>query len=503
MGRGALANMPHFNLAFMAVHSFLRDRSLESMRRIWRYCYFRACDDAHLILSSTETRNLTPLVCQQGRLFARRIGWHCRNHRLRKTIQWWTDCGYQSESHKTGWIDFRNSDKTYHVCRPTEMASGRFCFELYPIAVILIIHRFFSISMYLHSYYLHLDRLSPLSSLHVYHQNVSSSPWQSLRISSTPSWTRCCLWLPLACWVALREIKAFSATSIAACGSLPSFATFSPCEARFTPGLNRYEYAKWLSYQNRGTSVDFGVEVDNTHLGLNNVRIEKARIREQIGLNCLLRESHHINHLMEMCCEQRPAPVLVIKMEDSSESDGKAVMRCSAPTDFIHYDLADRLARNDCTKSCDCFTKLRSVEFRRISPVSSISTMKVLRSRNKSSLAPTLEKTLSTSPISARSAGTKHPAWAKIAIRAVWRRNVDFPAMFGPVMTCNREELSIHMVLDVKVLPEASRPCSTVGWRPLTTKRFMLTIFQIRLNSAAYVGLPLRHGGLHKFHLTS
>ena len=41
-------------------------------------------------------------------------------------------------------------------------------------------------------------------------------------------------------------------------------------------------------------------------------------------------------------------------------------------------------------------------------------------------------------PICAASAGTKAPICARIAISAFWRRNVDLPAMFGPVTSQSR-----------------------------------------------------------------
>ena len=42
--------------------------------------------------------------------------------------------------------------------------------------------------------------------------------------------------------------------------------------------------------------------------------------------------------------------------------------------------------------------------------------------------------TLSTSPMRARSAGTKQPIWAMIAMRAVWRSKADLPDILGPVI---------------------------------------------------------------------
>ena len=48
--------------------------------------------------------------------------------------------------------------------------------------------------------------------------------------------------------------------------------------------------------------------------------------------------------------------------------------------------------------------------------------------------APTLEKILSTNPISAFSAGTNKPVCANIIIIAFCLKNVDFPAILGPVI---------------------------------------------------------------------
>ncbi len=65
--------------------------------------------------------------------------------------------------------------------------------------------------------------------------------------------------------------------------------------------------------------------------------------------------------------------------------------------------------------------------------VSFISTMKVDSPRLMLSDAPTLVNILSTIPIVASFAGTKHPVWAISTVRAVWRRSADFPDMLGPV----------------------------------------------------------------------
>ena len=133
-------------------------------------------------------------------------------------------------------------------------------------------------------------------------------------------------------------------------------------------------------------------------------------------------------------------------------------------------------------------TRLLSVARFRISAVSSISTIKVLLSLNRSSLAPILENNLSTIPIVAASAGTKEPICARMAIRAVCRRKVDFPAMFGPVMTCilPASEWS-ETELGVKTRPHVKRPTSTEGCRPLV-------ISYTLLESPSFVSLSVFFG---------
>ena len=64
--------------------------------------------------------------------------------------------------------------------------------------------------------------------------------------------------------------------------------------------------------------------------------------------------------------------------------------------------------------------------------------MNVERPRARSSAAPTLENSRSTTPIRADRAGTGSPAWASSAISAFCRRYVDLPAMFGPVSSNTR-----------------------------------------------------------------
>ena len=58
---------------------------------------------------------------------------------------------------------------------------------------------------------------------------------------------------------------------------------------------------------------------------------------------------------------------------------------------------------------------------RRISETSLISTMKVERPPERSSLAPMRVKMRSTKPIRAAEAGTKEPIWARRTMRATWR----------------------------------------------------------------------------------
>src|SRR5437588_386609 len=78
-------------------------------------------------------------------------------------------------------------------------------------------------------------------------------------------------------------------------------------------------------------------------------------------------------------------------------------------------------------------TKLRGPAWLRIAAVSTISTMNVERPRARSSAAPTRLKRRSTMPIRAARAGTNEPIWARIRMRAFWRRKVLLPAMLGPV----------------------------------------------------------------------
>ena len=118
------------------------------------------------------------------------------------------------------------------------------------------------------------------------------------------------------------------------------------------------------------------------------------------------------------------------------------VAMCSS-ANFIHNNLTSsfvtekKIPKIQMTYNLqDCF-QLLDGEFL---PSPSISTIKALRSQYRSSLAPILENNLLTMPMRAWSARTNEPTCAKMAIKVVWRRNVDFPVIFGPVMTCKLDE---------------------------------------------------------------
>ena len=66
----------------------------------------------------------------------------------------------------------------------------------------------------------------------------------------------------------------------------------------------------------------------------------------------------------------------------------------------------------------------------------------------------------------ARSAGTKLPAWARIAISAFWRKNVLLPAMFGPVSSHRRWRADRSASLAMNGVAARASACSTTGWRP-------------------------------------
>ena len=112
-------------------------------------------------------------------------------------------------------------------------------------------------------------------------------------------------------------------------------------------------------------------------------------------------------------------------------------------------------------------TSARGPAWFRMAAVSTISTMKVDRPWARSSEAPTRLNSRSTTPMWAASAGTNEPICASTAISAFWRRNVDLPAMLGPVTSHSR--LSPDRSQSLATNGPASsraRAASTTGWRP-------------------------------------
>ena len=106
-----------------------------------------------------------------------------------------------------------------------------------------------------------------------------------------------------------------------------------------------------------------------------------------------------------------------------------------------------------------------------IAAASFISTMNVDSPEDMLSLAPTRVKILSTTPMRAACAGTKLPACAIRAIRAVWRSSADFPLMFGPViiMICVRSQSRVSE-LEMYGSPGGRRRSMT-GCRPSVMSR--------------------------------
>ena len=91
--------------------------------------------------------------------------------------------------------------------------------------------------------------------------------------------------------------------------------------------------------------------------------------------------------------------------------------------------------------------------------------MKVDMPAVMSSCAPTRVKIRSARPTTALSAGTKLPHCASSTITAACLRNVDLPAMLGPVrMTTWSPSGSSSRSFGTKA--PAGRPFSTSGWRP-------------------------------------
>ena len=104
----------------------------------------------------------------------------------------------------------------------------------------------------------------------------------------------------------------------------------------------------------------------------------------------------------------------------------------------------------------------------RMFAVSCISTMNVDSPRASWSEAPTRVKMRSKMPRRAFEAGTNEPAWLRRTISATWRRYVDFPPMFGPVMTwMPLRSRTMSVWLGMK---RSEAICSMTGWRPSSTQ---------------------------------
>src|SRR5437588_238926 len=108
-------------------------------------------------------------------------------------------------------------------------------------------------------------------------------------------------------------------------------------------------------------------------------------------------------------------------------------------------------------------TRLRALAPCRIALVSLISTMKVDWPRTRLSDAPTRVNSRSTTPTTARRAGTNAPICVSSTHSPTWRNSVDFPAMFGPVSTITRPRASRSTSFGMNASRAIMR--STTGWR--------------------------------------
>src|SRR6266581_282951 len=95
--------------------------------------------------------------------------------------------------------------------------------------------------------------------------------------------------------------------------------------------------------------------------------------------------------------------------------------------------------------------------------VSLISTRNVDWPRTRLSDAPTRVNRRSTTPTTARRAGTKAPIWASTTHNPTCLSSVDFPAMFGPVRRITRPASSSSTSFGMKASRAIMR--STTGWR--------------------------------------
>ena len=114
-------------------------------------------------------------------------------------------------------------------------------------------------------------------------------------------------------------------------------------------------------------------------------------------------------------------------------------------------------------------TRLRSLAPWRIALVSLISTMNVDWPRARLSEAPTRVNSRSTTPTTARRAGTNAPICASTTHSPTWRSSVDFPAMLGPVRRITRPASSSVTSLGINASRGIIR--STTGWRLPSSRR--------------------------------
>ena len=102
--------------------------------------------------------------------------------------------------------------------------------------------------------------------------------------------------------------------------------------------------------------------------------------------------------------------------------------------------------------------------------VSCISTRNVDLPRARSSPAPMRVNTRSSTPIRIDDAGTNEPICAITAIVATWRMYVDFPAMFGPVMSIIWSVVVLRNA-EFGTNGSASGSCSIIGCLPSVISR--------------------------------
>ena len=156
----------------------------------------------------------------------------------------------------------------------------------------------------------------------------------------------------------------------------------------------------------------------------------------------------HVGELMEVRGKERPRPDALQNVHAHGPRNRKAVARAGSPADLIHDDEASARRRAQ-----DVRRLVHLHEERRLS------SREVVRSR------PRGRTPCPRCRWRASDAGTKDPIWAMSVISAICRRNVDLPAMFGPVrMTKNLPARRESRLLGTKAPP--GRWASTTGCRP-------------------------------------